>query len=98
MIGLNTLRKSKGYILAIVNKETGEYEPLHGDDTPQWIPVTVAMPSDGHNVLICTADGNVGEGEYSMATKSWTQYRWNVRNCDVVAWMPLPDKYERKEE
>ena len=31
MIDLNTLRKSKGYVLAIVNTKTSEYDPVHGD-------------------------------------------------------------------
>lgn len=33
MIDLNKLRKSKGYVLAIVNTKTGEYEPLHSNVT-----------------------------------------------------------------
>lgn len=31
MIDLEKLRKSKGYVLAIVNTKTGEYEPVYRD-------------------------------------------------------------------
>jgi len=31
MIDLDILRKAKGYVLAIVNENTGEYTPVSGD-------------------------------------------------------------------
>mgnify|MGYP006945432937 CR=1 FL=1 len=36
MIDLDTLRKTKGYVLAIVNESTGEYKPI-SDDVVQVI-------------------------------------------------------------
>lgn len=34
MIDLDTLRKAKGYVLAIVDESTGEYKPVSSDVVP----------------------------------------------------------------
>ena len=34
MIDLDTLRKAKGYVLAIVDESTGEYKPVNSDVVP----------------------------------------------------------------
>ena len=61
MIDLNTLRKSKGYVLAIVNTKTGEYNPVHGDvrevilckDCKHW---------DRYDKVFCDFDGKEWHG------------------------------------
>lgn len=70
---------------------------------PRWIPVTERLPEKGHNILISTSYGYVGEGEYKGLKEyrhTWVQYRWSVllRDDEVTAWMPLPEPYREEEK
>lgn len=71
------------------------------DAVPQWIPCSESLPEEYGNYLITTHDGNVDIGTIDPKKKSV----WSACDADgfywlreVVAWMPLPKPYERKEE
>ena len=56
----------------------------------EWINVKTRLPEGGHNVLFCTHDGLVNEG--NKEENGWIGYRWSVKYNDneVTHWMPLP--------
>lgn len=69
-----------------------------GKSEQQWITSPDKFPDVGHNILISTIYGHVGEGEYKGFNgyhHKWIQYRWNAIFWDdeVIAWMPLPTSY-----
>lgn len=66
----------------------------------QWVPCSERLPEEYGNYLITTHDGNVDIGTIDPKKKSV----WSACDADgfywlreVVAWMPLPKPYERKE-
>lgn len=64
MIDLDKLRESKGYLLAIVNTKTGEYEPISEDVMPirhgKWYELAIY---DGCEVdLMCSNCGATVSG------------------------------------
>lgn len=68
-----------------------------------WIRTSDRFPDVGHNILISTIDGIVGEGEYKGFDgyhHKWIQYRWNATLWDgeVIAYMPLPEPYKGEAE
>lgn len=76
------------------------YAEGKADAEPQWIPCSKRMPEEYGNYLITTHDGNVDIGTIDPKKKSV----WSACDSDgfywlreVVAWMPLPKPYERKE-
>ena len=74
----------------------------------KWIPVSEKMPNDGETVLACTEDGDLyimsyatyWQDEYQVDVPvfvtSEESVRWDIG--DIVAWMPLPEPYEVKDE
>lgn len=61
-----------------------------------WIPCSEMLPEDSRSVLIYTKDGRIAEGCYTHEGLEWWQFRWNVRNPDVIAWMPFPEPYKER--
>ena len=59
-----------------------------------WIPCSERLPEDSRSVITYTKEGGVAEGSYSRHSEEWTVFRWNVRNANVIAWMPLPEPYK----
>jgi len=63
MIDINKLRESKGYMLAIINTKTGEYEPVSEDVMPvrhaKWVYEGKFYYSDNntHNTWSCSGCG-----------------------------------------
>lgn len=53
----------------------------------RWTPVEERLPHDGENILACYDDGWMLAGEF---------YAW--MSFSFIAWMPLPEPYETKEE
>ena len=82
-------------ILEIVEEDKGIKKcPKCGE----WIPCSERLPEDSRSVLIYTKEGRVAEGCYNQEGLEWWQFRWSVRNPHVIAWMPLPEPYEKGEE
>lgn len=67
-----------------------EHLIAHGVTIQKWIPVTERLPESGKCVLVFSKDGMVAEGCYFAYDKSWTQFRWSVKDLNVTHWMPLP--------
>ena len=70
---------------------------------PRWIPCSERLPSGQEEVIVSCHDDS-GDTSYDYTTCGWVtndgEY-WiadNEINSHVVAWMPLPTPYERKEE
>lgn len=74
---------------------------------PGWIPVAERLPGeeDYHDfwefpdgaVLWCKDTGEIGIGWYYKLTKNWGDL-WDNAVRNIVAWMPLPEPYERSED
>lgn len=64
----------------------------------RWIPVSgEKFPKPNEDVLVCNSEGDmeVIDGCYSTEIPDeWIWFTTNWRFGDVVAWMPLPTKYE----
>ena len=62
-----------------------------------WIPVGERLPEKETKVLVCSDTGNMEVCGGSMSTEMPGEWIWYIsgwRFGDVVAWMPLPPKYE----
>lgn len=68
----------------------------------RWIPVEERLPEEDDRVILCTIYGIVKEGTYTE------RYGYAMRKgfftetcfeelCDVTAWMPLPEPYQKEE-
>lgn len=68
----------------------------------EWIPVEERLPEEDDRVILCTIHGIVKEGTYTE------RYGYAMRKgfftetcfeelCDVTAWMPLPEPYQKEE-
>lgn len=68
----------------------------------RWIPVEERLPEEDDRVILCTIHGIVKEGTYTE------RYGYAMRKgfftetcfeelCDVTAWMPLPEPYQKEE-
>jgi len=62
----------------------------------QWVPVSERLPEEDGEYLVC------GEGKVWICgfltlyyVRGWDN---DVRNPRVIAWMPLPEPYERGED
>ena len=68
------------------------------DAEPKWIPCSERMPKQGQEV-ICQCRASIIEVLKLDANGDWYQ---DANHCYmsgfVIAWMPLPKPYERKEE
>lgn len=82
----------------------GEFERLVDIEVPKWIPCSEKLPELGEYVLatVLMFDDYRDIGIY---TRQWTsdhsEIRWfsddeygQLFDCDVVAWMPLPEPYK----
>ena len=78
-------------------KELNEEQCKH-----RWIPVEERLPEEDDRVILCTIHGIVKEGTYTE------RYGYAMRKgfftetcfeelCDVTAWMPLPEPYQKEE-
>lgn len=63
----------------------------------KWIPVSERLPEEETKVLVCGDTGNMEVCGGSMSTEMPGEWIWYIsgwRFGEVVAWMPLPPKYE----
>lgn len=86
----------KGYINALdIPKDDYKGIMEYIDELPSvqpgWISTSERTPEKSGNYLVTTPDGQVELRYYS------TLYRWNGW-VDMVAWMPLPLKWEGGQE
>ena len=69
---------------------------------PQWIPISKKLPNKNDYVIVTTKYGVVIEAQFEVwnsGVKEWWIDNDNSLEFDgVVAWMPMPKPYERKEE
>ena len=77
----------------------GEWvEPESCDDAKRWIPVSEELPEQGQEV-ICQCRANMIKVLKLDADFDWYQ---DADHCYmsgfVIAWMPLPEKYDPEEE
>ena len=74
------------------------------DAVPQWIPVEEGLPKPGEYIgdvaryyLVQNEYGDMMVARYSHS-EYWEQiYQLQPITDTIVAWMPLPEPYERKE-
>lgn len=76
--------------------QRGWYE-MHGDEEAKdwWMPTSEALPIDGMECLVTFEDGREAILIYEKAKN---ENRWSFFYKKVIAWMPLPKPYKRKEE
>ena len=92
-------------------KNVGLTEALHiMQDLPsaqQWIPVSERLPEKPYGCLVTVWDEEPMTGEMFENLLpyfvGWDGEQWNDgdgQQCpfEVIAWMPLPEPYERREE
>lgn len=60
---------------------------------PRWIPVTEALPKNGHYYLKCTKYGNVDVDYYWDGFENATKY-----GEEIVAWMEKPKPYKEGQD
>ena len=58
-----------------------------------WIPVTEALPENGHYYLKCTKYGNVDVDYYWDGFENATKY-----GEEIVAWMEKPKPYKGRQD
>lgn len=63
----------------------------------EWIDCKWSMPSNGSYVLLFTEDKDITIGKYYWGLKEWYIYERWVSLHYVIAWMPLPEPYEVKD-
>lgn len=80
-----TLKEKKFYDMAI---EVLEQEP-------KWISVNERVPKDCKNVLVTIAEHGTTVTYVNFYIP--TEERW-ADDCEVIAWMPLPEPYKGGEE
>lgn len=58
----------------------------------KWIKCSERMPDDFEDVLV--SDGVDVEVKWLDENYCWDSFTANIRSCDVVYWMPLPQPPE----
>lgn len=71
----------------------------------RWIPCTEREPNEFEDVLVLLSDGTMDVLQLTDYLDIWGNVKWchavnhgmgyAVSNNDVVAWMPLPEPYEK---
>ena len=86
----------------------GLLEHMHYVNDQKWIPCNERLPNNMHDVLCCyenkVAEGirkgesikYCGVGFYSKFSEKWHGEVELSSNVRVIAWMPLPEEYERE--
>lgn len=71
----------------------------------EWIPCKDRQPSEKMRALVTTKEGVAMEGdEYNVQImcwdgQCWRDYEyWDKMDGIVIAWMPLPEKYQPEED
>lgn len=84
------------------------YDIGKADAKQQWIPVEERLPEkENKSYWICTDGGYQCQcrwtnDKYGLGAYEWSEWAWSIfdipQYSKVIAWMPLPQPYERKEE
>ena len=82
-----------------------ERDAIQADAVQGWIPVSEGLPEEENKKYwICTDDGYQCECRWTNVDHFWTDlttdWHWHIMDIPqyskVVAWMPLPEPYERR--
>lgn len=90
------IKRFKNHIIQIINNQP---KISLENKTSDWISVEEALPTPDRNVLVCDEDGFISVGFYlddedGTPTKWLTHADEDYRVDKIVAWQPLPPKYE----
>ena len=75
------------------------------DKTDNWIPCSEGLPEIGTEVIVTTSSGYVWSEMYydykypddkEPCFHRWDSEMWQCSCSDVIAWQPLPERYEPK--
>lgn len=102
--GIRYLTRNQDGIYAVLNK-LGELEDLEeqGRLIVDWIPCSERLPRRNADVLVYRHGMAMPiivdryEGYYGEDDNEWYEGWAYSRNCDVIAWMPLPEPYKLAE-
>lgn len=62
-----------------------------------WIPCGEKLPEEGKQVLVCDDFGSVYIAEYEASFDGrWCEPVEYQYSYDIVAWMPLPEPYQKQ--
>lgn len=81
-----------------IDQQAMNFEKLLGEETNDWIPCNERLPEPEIPVLFTNKNGQVGIGRLSE------NGNWCMSDSDgwfivsAIAWMPLPEPYQPKEE
>lgn len=73
----------------------------------KWSPVSERLPSDEDYdetfTVTIQCEHYDGWDDYVTGYADWTPHGWDIQSCyigqiKVIAWMPLPEPYQPKEE
>lgn len=64
----------------------------------EWIPVEERLPENDKDVLVTCNNGEVAYGFYSKEDDYWFMDSIDNEAYLVLAWQPLPEPYEEKED
>ena len=73
-------------------------EPLENFEQLEWIPCSERLPQVGHPVLWCNERRSVFVSAITVMDDSGWAIGKRHRRLKVVAWMPLPEPYQKGEK
>ena len=79
----------------IFGQVKAEINALPSADVPHWIPCSERLPEEGGEYLVTDVSGGAATvTETYFITDCEGEGHWGA--LDVIAWMPLPEPYEEK--
>lgn len=88
LLSLNVMKETLDCVI-----KTIETQPKVGE----WIPVEERLPESCENFLVYTKRGHYRIGEYFEEHKRWWLGVYWEDSDFILAWQPLPEPYEVKE-
>lgn len=85
---------AKKPIVQEVAKEYGKDTNVHSND---WIPCSERLPKEDERVLCFHSHGFADCGVLINGTWCCDMDEYAIKRDNVIAWMPLPPKYEPKD-
>ena len=91
--------KSLSYLLEVERQIVAVIQSMSSIDIPQWIPCSERLPEEEGEYFV-TVKKTAFDTEYDATEVAYCSpnHKWfNVSNCKVIAWMPLPNPYGERE-